>query len=72
MNFDLWTQKIFGGYGEVFAGSSCLVKAGRPKKSKAHLDHWDVPLSERTPCGAGRELAPATKILSLVELGETK
>ena len=61
MNFDLWARKIYGGYGEVFAGSSCLVNAGRPKKSKAHLDPRNVPVSERTPGGAERELAPPTK-----------
>ena len=72
MNFDLWARKIYGGYGEVFAGSSCLVNAGRPKKSKAHLDPLNVPVSERTPGGAERNWLLLQKILSLVELGETK
>ena len=61
MNFDLWARKIYGGYGEVFAGSSCLENAGRRKKSKAHLDHSDVPLSERSRVEDRRDQTTPTK-----------
>ena len=60
MNFDLWARKIYGGYGEVFAGSSCLVNAGRRNKSKAHLVHLDDPVIESSGRRCART-ATATK-----------